>query len=173
MHRGFNVVGSMTELWAKRFETSFPGLLTTLQETPLSFENGQDTQALENMVYVDGASGLRERLSVADVCSFVHSVADRWRSRSGDFGARVFYAWYDEQAWQLRMSMIAGELLAGLPFRAKVTLLSDPEPVAQQYLQGADLVRWNELELADSGNTTPSVDGADEIMVFASEYAKS
>lgn len=157
------------DLWEKRFGVLFPGLLTNLQEARLTFEDGRETQALENMVYVSGAAGLREKLPVSDVCSVIRSVADRWNCRCKSIGSRVFYAWYDDQAGQLRMSIIAGELQFGLPFKAPIRLVAHPEPVAGQYLRGTDVVAWDELEPASTGELASSGNGAPELLVFATE----
>lgn len=159
-----------TQLWEKRFSELFPGLLTDLQESPLNFENGRNAQATENMVYVGGAANVRGRLPLSDVCAVIQSVAHRWECRSKGVGKRIFYVWYDEQAAQLRMSVILGDLKSGLPFKAPIKLVEHPEPVARQYLDGTDIVAWGELEPVGIDEFADSSGKASELLVFATEF---
>ncbi|WP_144022986.1 hypothetical protein [Asanoa hainanensis] len=74
----------------------------------------------------------------------------------GDDGTATFYAWYDEQAGQLRCSMRSTGPDA-LPFGGRFEVVLDPSPVVA--LIAADphpgVVAWSDLEPATAGDTAP------------------
>jgi hypothetical protein len=153
---GSELTDSADELWEERFERLFPGLIPEIQEHQLDFDNCRNQQALANMVILGGSEALRAELEVSDICALISSVASCWKELSKDIGSRVFYARYDEQARQLRMSIIKGKLKCGLPFKAPLKLTAYPGPIASQYLRGSDHVVWDELWNVTWGQTAES-----------------
>jgi hypothetical protein len=88
-----------------------------------------------------------EPVDVADAVAALHFVADGLRHRlAGHAGPGTFYAWYDEQAGQLRCSLTSSPP-DRLPFRASYYITADAADVVR--LSAADphpgTVPWEEL----------------------------
>jgi hypothetical protein len=73
---------------------------------------------------------LRRGCDPKDVVDFLNAAADIWLGRAALVGSApaTFYAWYDEMAGQLRVSLVSGTTEA-LPFSGPIELVSSPHPV--------------------------------------------
>jgi hypothetical protein len=90
-------------------------------------------------------------LRPAHVASFIRSVAE---ARSRQLSARgpkamLFYCWHDEQAAQLRFSLVSAEH-GRLPFARSIELAPDLESVVASFLNSRyhDGIPYGELRLA-------------------------
>lgn len=83
-----------------------------------------------------------------DVVDLLNEAADTWlaRARSAGIGPATFYAWYDEQAGQLRLSLVPGEADA-LPFTGSIELVASPHDVVTAALStwNPGMIPWVEL----------------------------
>jgi hypothetical protein len=73
---------------------------------------------------------LRRGCDPEDVGDFLNDAADIWlaRARTAGIVPATFYAWYDEMAGQLRISLVPGAADA-LPFAGSIELLASPQAV--------------------------------------------
>jgi hypothetical protein len=86
---------------------------------------------LENMREVVLSQGCDPK----DVVDFLNAAADIWLGRAALVGSApaTFYAWYDEMAGQLRVSLVPGTTDA-LPFSGPIELVSSPQAVVSAAL---------------------------------------
>jgi len=91
-------------------------------------------------------------------------VSDAWfkqaRIQYPSVGHATFYAWYDEQAGQLRMSMTSNPP-DQLPFGCTVVLNDTPEKIVHRMLRDGSpgLIAWSELEVVDPDDLPPQQEG--------------
>ena len=92
--------------------------------------------------------------SVADVETFAAAVADArraWLSARGA-GPMVLYWWHDEQAGQLRFSLVSA-VHGRLPFRSRVIPAASFRLIAEEWLKSPylDGIPWAELRPLAAG----------------------
>jgi hypothetical protein len=95
---------------------------------------------------------LRRGCDPQDLIDFLNAAADTWLARAKLVGIApaTFYAWYDEQAGQLRMSVVPGTT-AALPFSGNVDVLQSPHAIVSAALSTwtPGIEPWSELTDAD------------------------
>jgi hypothetical protein len=119
-------------------------------------------EALENMWSLSMTSGRARTTSVAAIVAFLDAVLhnrDRQlRAMHGDTYPMLFYCWVDEQAGQLRFSLIGGNHPRP-PFGCELRLVESRASIAEQFLglSTLDGIPWEELT-----EVTPDVSVSDE-----------
>jgi hypothetical protein len=91
----------------------------------------------------------------AEVCAALREVARQLRVRFRNAGSPVtFYAWYDEQAGQLRCSFASVDR-NNLPFGGSYRAVDGPEPVIDLLVANPHpgLLRWDELRPTEDSTT--------------------
>lgn len=86
------------------------------------------------------------RVDVLEVVTALNFVAGSLRKRFADQGSGTFYAWYDEQAGQMRCSL-SSRPPESLPFTAPYVATGDPVEVVRLVVvdRTPGLVPWSEL----------------------------
>ena len=98
--------------------------------------------------------------SAAEIIDFLLKVIDsRNRQLTARFGTRhpmVFYVWVDEQAGQLRFSLISGQGVRP-PFGAEIRCITQPEPLIEHYLTITthDGIPWDQIIILEPGDPVP------------------
>ncbi|MCB2408626.1 hypothetical protein [Hymenobacter lucidus] len=104
-----------------------------------------------------------QSLTVEDLRQMIYHIIAAKREQlqhiRGSSYAMQFYCWHDEQAGQLRFSLIAAAAM--LPFGCRVQLVAEVADILQPFLTSSylDGISWSELEEA-----TPSFE-ADEYLL--------
>lgn len=112
---------------------------------PLVFGQDADADAIENMVGI-GRGELDSPVAEEEVVRFLDAAIEVRRGQVGQ-GVRpvTFYAWHDEQAMQLRFSVVRCTPVT-LPFGARVEIVPDVRSIVRAFLAGDECIAWNELD---------------------------
>ena len=147
---------------------SLARLVLSFADKELVFDRGDvNAEAQANLMAFGPVPG---DFDVRPVEQALIAVGARLGARFADFAGPVtFYAWYDEQAGQLRCSVASVEP-GDLPFRGTFQLVDSPVPVLA--LMGADalpgVVPWTDLqEVAAEEDADPSEQVERAFPVFA------
>jgi len=122
--------------------------------TPLFIGSGssdlnQEARNNEHALSITAAQA--QRLSVTDLRQLLHRViaakkAQLLRERGTSY-PMTFYCWHDEQAAQLRFSLVSAAATA-LPFACRLLLVADIEAILRPFLASHHLdgIPWHELD---------------------------
>ena len=133
-----------------------PALSKILADLHKEAPSGTESAAIENMRAVVPRKGCDPQ----DLVTFLETAAEirLAQARNDKILPATFYAWYDEQAGQLRFSLVRGRPDA-LPFGAAIDLVASSEVVRDAlaswnpgFVPFADLTDVEWAEPAASGN---------------------
>ena len=88
---------------------------------------------------------------------FIESAFERYGERLGNNDQMWFYAWYDEQAGQLRLSAHPAARAQDLPFGCSLKVVEEPAIIASLFLASTtkEGIAWSELELVTADDAEP------------------
>jgi hypothetical protein len=140
-----------------------PALSKVLADLRKDVPSRAEAAAIENMRAVVPRKGCDPQ----DLVSFLESAAEirLAQAQNHNILPATFYAWYDDQAGQLRFSLVPGRPDA-IPFRAPIDLVTASSDVVREAL-----TTWRPgfvplEELTEVESTEPAVSG-DHIRVWA------
>jgi hypothetical protein len=94
------------------------------------------TEIDANMWWITASADVLESLSPNELLDFVMRLTDDRRAKirhsNADHGM-YFYLWFDEQAYQLRFSLIS-DMHTELPFGATLNIIDTPVPIVGAFL---------------------------------------
>lgn len=107
-----------------------------------------------------------ETATTDEIVDALQAVAGAWLDSTGHHVGATFYAWYDEQAGQLRLSLSSSGA-DDLPFSSTIRLV-DPQSVVSAFLGDPHpgTILWEEFEPAD-GWSAPDEALAPPLAVWA------
>ena len=116
-----------------------------LSEDPLDLSSELNLAARNNMWIIALSEAQSLAVGSEEMIAFLHRVrAIRGEQRrSVDCAMATFYAWHDQQAMQLRLS-VAPCGLGELPFGCVLALVDGPEAIVNGFM--TDAVEWSEDE---------------------------
>ncbi len=121
---------SLVEKEGRTFVDVFSETVAAISADTLTFGDTRQ-EALENTWRVSIGSG--SDLTVEDVCSFIEDARAAYQSIAVDLQAPNlwFYAWVDEMAGQLRLSISSSD---ALPFTGQISTTADAPVIAAELL---------------------------------------
>jgi hypothetical protein len=125
--------------------SSFPADLQQLTvELPVLAVGNTRLEQRENTWSVTRAT--TDVATAEEIGRALRQIASAWLAHAQGQGGGTFYAWYDEQAGQLRMSMTSA-LPEALPFGAPVQQAASPTDIARLVLRddSPGIIGWDEL----------------------------
>ncbi len=144
----------------------FSEVLAEIKTAEFVIDPNGNSEPSGNLWTISLSSAQASGLVVDDVADFIRKAAwcfDARRSDSVLGHSMFFYCWVDEQAGQLRFSVVSS---LPLPFSCAVNVVDDAETVAQQFLACPflDGIPIGELKLRDAGE--PACDTVHSLDVF-------
>lgn len=106
-----------------------------------------EEEIYQNTVYLGASDEDRATLTVDDFERYFNAVIENRRTQltaSPINHGMLFYLWHDDQAGQLRFSLVS-DLHEKLPFGAKLNIIHTPRTIIEDFLSGSSIIGWNEL----------------------------
>jgi hypothetical protein len=125
----------------------------------------------ENMWDLGMSAARAAATPAAAIIAFLQQViANRNRQLTARFGMQhpmVFYAWVDEQAGQLRFSLVSGQGVRP-PFGAEIRCITQPDPLIQHYLAITthDGIPWAQITILEPGDPEPEALPLEPLLVW-------
>jgi hypothetical protein len=108
-----------------------------------------NNEAQKNMWCFSLTSDQAEALDVEDIVIFLKEIIESRRQQICEkvLPAMVFYAWHDEMANQLRLSMVSSRKGIALPFNGPINTFVKINEIASSFLKMARVggITWNEV----------------------------
>lgn len=131
--------------------------LEIILESPLFItgdKNLQEQEMLKNMWVLSLDHDLQKALKIDDLIQFIIKLLENKNKQLKQLGIVcpvIFYMWFDEMAAQLRFNIIS-DFNDELPFECKISIISDPISILENFLYSFyhEGITWEELEELES-----------------------